>query len=274
VSSDESTFSPDPHHFKFGWIEDQVQQAMKNKDWFEVLDLARMLSERAVTIARFANQNLAPEPCNAALFDDVAAFNRSIGINPPERSGWIPDDKLTELVGASTAEHAALQAAVSAENWNEVAASLTCYLFMLANLAVRLGIARKYMASNSAMRLRDASRQDIIEDCELVTTDGFAGWIVGYHEALIEAIAAREIYRVDTNLHAAMTETVDLGRDLNLPLASLWAEVRDSMRTGAELDITGVLRRTGWTCVPRVPDPNRCGVGVVGSWPLDGEVAE
>ncbi len=199
------------------------------------------------------------------LFRDVETFNRACDVRLRLVPGWVPDDELNLALKLIAEELGELDFALDGRDLVETADAVADSLYVLAGLALRLGIARRHMPD----LMKPDSDVPIIgftaltrEDIQQVREDLEIG-----HARILNAANLRNLIEMDVSIHQLMFGVAGVGYMLGLPLQAVWESVQSSnmaklvggiairrpdnkiMKPNgwAPPDIAGVLASHGWS---------------------------
>jgi predicted HAD superfamily Cof-like phosphohydrolase len=166
------------------------------------------------------------------LWNDVRRFNQAAGTRMRALPGWVPDDELNLALALIAEELGELDKALDERDIIETADGIADSLFVLAGLALRLGVARGYitdiitgMSHSPLMTMAGLAGFATVTDDEI---DSMRGDLVDSHARILAAVDDRNLVQLDPAIHHAMYGTAGIGLVLCLPMHAVWQEVTDS----------------------------------------------
>ncbi|MGW5519109.1 pyrophosphohydrolase domain-containing protein [Nocardia africana] len=158
-----------------------------------------------------------------SIWTDVEQFSRACDVRLRQLPGWVPDDELNLAMALIAEELTELDTALEQGDLVEVADAVADSLYVAAGLALRLGVARRFIT-------------DIVKNAP-------AGWIgfgddeqveqmredlASAHARLLIAVENRSLVVTDNTVHDLMYGVAGVGFALGLPMQDVWNSVQAS----------------------------------------------
>jgi predicted HAD superfamily Cof-like phosphohydrolase len=198
------------------------------------------------------------------LWLDVETFSRACDVRMRLVPGWVPDDELQLALSLVAEELSELDSALEVRDIVETADAVADSLYVLAGLALRLGVARRFVTDFLKAPIHGITIGFTAltgEDIRSVRED-----LESAHACILDAAHDRNLIRIDNAIHDAMYGVAGVGYMLGLPLQAVWDEVQRSNLAKLVGGIAirrpdgKVMKPNGWT------PPDIAGVLGVHSW--------
>lgn len=188
----------------------------------------------------------------STVWMDVEKFNRACGVKIRRTPGW-PKEGMALAVDLVAEELRELSRSLTDGDLVETADAIADSLYVLAGLALRLGIDRStlgftQLTDHAPIAAQDPAwaftRRNDVAEIALSTV----------HPSLVRATRQWNLEATEVIVHHAMWQLVDLSASMALPLASIWAEVQRSNmakvvdgKVVRDPDTGKILKPEGWT---------------------------